>query len=68
MWGRRIMTTEWMQASARPAQALINEIAPYYGAEPLFDPESGQRVDRAPNPCQPRANPCAGANPCAPKE
>jgi hypothetical protein len=30
--------------------ALINEIAPYYGSGPLFDPETMQRLDRPPNP------------------
>jgi hypothetical protein len=29
---------------------LINEIAPYYGSGPLYDPETMQRLDRAPDP------------------
>lgn len=48
--GRRLMTGEWMHQRVRPAMALINEIAPYYGSGPLFDPETMQRLDRPPNP------------------
>jgi hypothetical protein len=29
---------------------LINEIAPFYGSGPLFDPETMQRLDRPPDP------------------
>ena len=57
MWGRRIMTSSWMEESVQPAMKLINEIAPYYGSGPLFDPETMQRLDRAPDP-QARPNPC----------
>jgi len=48
--GRRLMTSTWMAQSVQPAMVLINEIAPYYGSGPLFDPDSMQRVDRPPNP------------------
>jgi hypothetical protein len=47
--GRRIMTTVWLADHSRPAMLLINEIAPYYGSSPLYDPETQQRLDRAPN-------------------
>jgi len=47
--GRQIMTTAWTAEKIRPAMALINEIAPYYGAGPLYDPASLQRLDRPPN-------------------
>jgi hypothetical protein len=43
--GRRIMTSHWMDERIRPAMALINEIAPYYGSGPLFDPEAMKRID-----------------------
>jgi hypothetical protein len=51
--GRRIMTTVWLADHARPAMMLINEIAPYFGSGPLYDPETQQRLDRAPNPDRP---------------
>jgi hypothetical protein len=57
MWGRRIMTSVWMEERVQPAMKLINEIAPYYGSGPLYDPETMQRLDRAPDP-QARPNPC----------
>ena len=50
MWGRRIMTSQWMAERVQPAMKLINEIAPFYGSGPLFDPETMQRLDRAPDP------------------
>jgi len=50
MWGRRIMTSVWVQERVQPAMKLINEIAPYYGSGPLYDPETMQRLDRAPDP------------------
>jgi hypothetical protein len=43
--GRKIMTSHWMDERIRPAMALINEIAPYYGSGPLFDPEAMKRID-----------------------
>ena len=43
--GRRIMTSHWMDERIRPAMALINEIAPFYGSGPLFDPEAMKRID-----------------------
>ncbi len=46
--GRRIMSSAWMEERIRPAMALLNEIAPYYGSEALFDTETLQRTDRAP--------------------
>jgi hypothetical protein len=48
--GRRLMTGEWMHQRVRPAMALINRIAPYYGSGPLYDPETMQRLDRPPDP------------------
>jgi len=48
--GRKIMTSAWMAESVQPAMKLINEIAPYYGRGPLYDPETMQRLDRPPNP------------------
>jgi hypothetical protein len=48
--GRRIMNTAWLAKYSRPAMETINEIAPYYGSGPLFDLETGERLDRAPNP------------------
>lgn len=48
--GRKIMTSVWLDQRIKPAQQLINEIAPYYGRDPLFDPDTMQRIDRAPNP------------------
>jgi len=57
MWSRRIMTSVWVEERVRPAMKLINEIAPYYGSGPLYDPETLQRLDRAPDP-QARPNPC----------
>jgi hypothetical protein len=59
--GRKIMTSAWMDEEIQPAMKLINQIAPYYGKGPLYDPETMQRLDRAPNPkrAKPkRANPC----------
>lgn len=53
--GRGIMTSAFMAEKIRPAMATINEIAPYYGSGPLFDPETMQRLDRAPNPDRPAA-------------
>jgi hypothetical protein len=47
---RRIMTSAFMAEKIQPAMKLINEIAPYYGSGPLFDPETMQRLDRPPNP------------------
>lgn len=47
--GRKIMTSVWLDEKIKPAQQLINEIAPYYGSGPLYD-EKMQRIDRAPNP------------------
>ena len=44
--GRRLMTSQWMEARVRPVMAKINEVAAYYGSGPLFDPETGKRVDR----------------------
>jgi hypothetical protein len=35
-----------MEARVRPAMALINEIAPYYGRGPLYDADSMQKTDR----------------------
>jgi hypothetical protein len=55
MWGRRIMTSAYMEEQVRPAMKLINQIAPYYGSGPLYDPETMQRLDRAPNPQRPEA-------------
>jgi TolA-binding protein len=46
--GRRIMSSAWMEERVRPAMALLNEIAPYYGSDALFDTETLQRTDRAP--------------------
>ncbi len=58
MWGRRIMTSKWMEERIRPAAKLVNEIAPFYGSGPLFDPETLERVDRAPDPqARPPAEP-----------
>jgi hypothetical protein len=48
--GRRIMTSVWLDERIRPAMKLINEIAPYYGSGPLYDPETLQKLDRPPNP------------------
>ena len=47
---RRIMTSAFMTEKIQPAMKLINEIAPYYGSGPLYDPETMQRLDRPPNP------------------
>ena len=55
MWGRRIMTSAFTEEQVRPAMKLINQIAPYYGSGPLFDPETMQRLDRAPDPQRPEA-------------
>ncbi len=58
MWGRRIMTSKWMEERIRPATKLVNEIAPFYGSGPLFDPDTLERVDRAPDPqARPPAQP-----------
>jgi hypothetical protein len=46
MQSRGIMTSKWMQEQVRPAMALINQIAAYYGRDALFDPETMQRKDR----------------------
>ena len=46
--GRRIMSSAWMEERVRPAMALLNEIAPYYGSDALFDTETLQRTDRPP--------------------
>ncbi len=43
---RGIMTSPWIDERVRPAMALINEIAAFYGRDALFDPESMQRTDR----------------------
>ena len=47
--GRRIMTTEWVNERVRPAMATINEIAPFYGSGPLYDPETQQKLSRPPS-------------------
>lgn len=47
---RRIMTSAFMAKKIKPAMELINEVAPYYGSEPLYDPETMQRLDRPANP------------------
>jgi hypothetical protein len=47
---RSIMTSAFMAEKIQPAMTLINEVAPYYGSGPLFDPDTMQRLDRAPNP------------------
>ena len=60
---RGIMTSAWVAERVRPAMVLINEIAPYYGSEPLYDPESLQRVDRPVN----RDTPPAPEAPPAPE-
>jgi hypothetical protein len=44
--GRQLMSSEWLEQKVRPAKELINEIAPYYGAGPLYDPESLKPVER----------------------
>ncbi|MDJ0846953.1 MAG: hypothetical protein QNK04_01090 [Myxococcota bacterium] len=49
MWGRRIMTSKWMDDRIQPAMELVNQIAPYYGSGPLFDPATMQRLDRPPD-------------------
>ena len=59
--GRRVMTSVWMEERIRPAMKLINEIAPYFGSGPLYDPETMQRLDRPPNPGRSR-NPCGSKN------
>lgn len=43
--GRKLMTSEWMQQRVVPAKQLLNEIAPYYGRGPLYDPETMKRID-----------------------
>jgi hypothetical protein len=43
---RRIGSNQFMEAQVRPAMQLVNEIAPYYGRGPLYDPETMQRLDR----------------------
>jgi hypothetical protein len=43
---RGIMTSKWMKERVRPAMALINQVAAYYGRDALFDPETMQRKDR----------------------
>lgn len=48
--GRKLMTSTWMDQRVQPAMVLINEIAPYYGSGPLYDPETMQRLDRPPDP------------------
>jgi hypothetical protein len=47
--GRRIMTSTFLDQRLQPAMVLINQIAPFYGSAPLFDPETMQRLDRPPN-------------------
>jgi len=47
---RGVMTSAWMDEKVKPAMDLINQIAPYYGREALYDTESMQRLDRPPNP------------------
>jgi hypothetical protein len=46
--GRGIMTSEWMTERVRPAMDLINQIAPYYGGQALFDLDNMERIDRPP--------------------
>ena len=46
--GRRIMSSTWTNERVKPAMETLNQIAPYYGSDPLYDPENLQRVDRAP--------------------
>jgi hypothetical protein len=46
--GRSVMTGAWMDEKVRPAMALINEIAAYYGSDALYDPKTMQRTDRPP--------------------
>jgi len=47
---RSIMTSAFMAEKIKPAMVLINEVAPYYGSGPLYDPETMQRLDRPANP------------------
>lgn len=42
--GRKIMTSVWMEEKIVPAKKLINEIAPYYGSGPLYNPETLKRM------------------------
>jgi hypothetical protein len=48
MNARRIMTGKPMQDKVAPAMDLFNQVAAYYGDEPLFDLEAMERADRPP--------------------
>jgi hypothetical protein len=38
--GRHIMSDAWTEEQILPAQRLVDEIAPFYGAAPLYDVDS----------------------------
>jgi hypothetical protein len=60
--GRSIMTSAFMAERIQPAMETINEIAPFYGRGPIFDPATMQRLDRPPNP-QRQGAPAEGTPP-----
>lgn len=42
--GSKLFTSSFMTEKVRPAMQTLNELAPYYGSGPLYDPETGERV------------------------
>jgi hypothetical protein len=48
MNGRRVMIGQPMREKSEPAMALFNQVAAFYGSEPLFDLEAMERADRPP--------------------
>lgn len=40
----KLMTTKWTQDRVKPVMETLNQIAPYYGSGPLYDPETMERV------------------------
>lgn len=49
MNSRRVRTGQPMQEKVAPAMALFNQVAAFYGSEPLFDLEAMERADRPPS-------------------
>jgi len=40
----KLMATKWTQERVKPAMETLNQIAPYYGAGPLYDTETMERI------------------------
>lgn len=50
MLGRSLIPSEQSDQHIRPAMALVNQIAPYYGRGPIYDLETMTMIGQGPNP------------------